>query len=218
MTESVKEGFGLGGYSSWVATAKLSTPLFKVLWNSQTLGSEPPQRPFVAGINHFSHLDGVLVGKALGPIRFLAVDELYGSSKGFDGLLTWLGAIPMSRTKVPLQALRTALEYLDAGGVIGMFPEGRRVWTWGEATPKRGAAWLARRAGVPLLPVAIWGSQESMGRGSYRIKRWPVKLFVAEPIRPDHFSDVADPVGTMTEAWRDAIDLGLRELGAPLPN
>jgi 1-acyl-sn-glycerol-3-phosphate acyltransferase len=217
MTGSVKDGFGPGGYSFWTGSARLASPFFRLLWGSEILGSVPPERPFLAAINHFSHLDSVLVGRALGPIRYLAVDELYGTSKAFDGLITWLGAIPMSRTKVPLQALRTALEYLDAGGVIGMYPEGRRVWTWGEARPKRGAAWLAHRAGVPLLPIAIWGTQESMGRGSYRIKRWPVKLFIAEPIIPADFVGATDPVGAMTDAWRQAIDDGLRQLGAPLP-
>lgn len=217
MTGSVKDGFGHGGYSFWTGSGRLAAPAFNFLWSNTILGSEPPKRPFVVAINHFSHLDAVVVGRALGPIRYLAVDELYGNSKGFDGFITWLGTIPMSRTRVPLQALRTALDYLDVGGVVGMFPEGRRVWTWGEATPKRGAAWLARRAGVPLVPVAIWGTQESMGRGSYRIKRWPVKLFIAEPIGPADFSSSSDPVGAMTEAWRQAIDAGLKELGAPQP-
>lgn len=217
MTRSVKDGFGPGGHLFWTGSRALAGRLFKVVWSLERHGVELPDRPFVVAANHFSHLDPVVIGQAVGPMRYLAVDELYGTSKGFDGLITWLGAIPMSRTRVPLQALRTALEYLGAGGAVGMFPEGRRVWTWGESVPKRGAAWLARRASVPLVPVAVWGTQESMGRGSYRIKRWPVKLFIAEPIIPGDFTVGDDPVGAMTDAWWDAIDGGLRQLGAPLP-
>ncbi len=163
--------------------------------------------------NHFSHVDVVLIGQSLGPIRYLAVDELYGQAAWFDRLITWLGAIPMSRVKVPLTALRTALDYLAAGGVVGVFPEGRRVWTWGEVTsPKKGAAWLAVRAGVPVVPVAIWGTQESFGRGATRIKRWPVRISVGPALQPSDYDDRADPVADITADWLRWVDGAVAEL------
>ncbi len=172
-----------------------------------------PDGPVVFAANHFSHLDPVLVGVTVGrPVRYLAVDELYGNSAFFDGLTVWLGAIPMSRTRAPLGALRMALETLAAGDSVGLFPEGVRVWTWGEIDGKRGAAWLAQRAGVPLVPIAILGSDDAMGRGTMRIERRKIRTQVCEPIHPeDHVAD-ADPLTAMTDLWEARIGQALGEL------
>ena len=161
-------------------------------------------------IDH-SHLDPVAVSLTVGrPVRYLALDELYGNYRFFDWLTLWLGAIPMSRTRPPVGALRTALAELAAGGVVGMFPEGYRVWVWGEAPPKRGAAWLAHRAEVPLLPVAIAGTDQALGRGARRISRKPVTGVVCEAIHPDEFVDVEDPVGAITEEWARRVGEALK--------
>ncbi len=161
-----------------------------------------PDGPMVVASNHYSHIDPVLGFAALGrSIRYLAVDELYGQSAFFDRLTLWLGAIPMSRVRAPLGALKAALAHLDAGGVVGLFPEGRRVWTWGEAELKRGAAWLSLRARVPLVPLAIDGSQYVMGRASMRIRPAPLRIEVGDPFDPADFAAGPDPVGALTEAW-----------------
>jgi 1-acyl-sn-glycerol-3-phosphate acyltransferase len=172
-----------------------------------------PAGPLVVAANHFSHLDPVIVGLAVGrPIRYLAVDELYGNSWFFDGLTFWLGAIPMSRTRAPLGALRLAIAELEAGGTVGLYPEGVRVWRWGERTPKPGAAWLARWVGVPLLPVAVAGSEEAMGRGSGgRISRRPMHVAVCEPIFPWDYEDARpDPVTAMIREWHRRVDACVR--------
>lgn len=182
-------------------------------------GERVPPGPLVVAANHFSHLDPVIVTVATGrPIRYLAVDELYGHSAFFDGLTLWLGAIPMPRTRLPVGALRLALAELGAGGTVGLYPEGMRVWVWGEAEPKRGAAWLARRAGVPLLPVAVAGSEQAMGRGTARISRRPIHAAVCDPIHPADFAGAADPVGEMTAEWKRRVGAALRlAYGEPPP-
>ena len=174
-----------------------------------------PDGPLVVAANHFSHLDPVVVGLAVGrPIRYLAVDELYGNSKFFDRLTLWLGAIPLTRVRVPLGAMRTALAELEAGGAVGLFPEGVRVWTWGEVDrPKRGAAWLARRAGAALLPVAITGTDQAMGRGTARISPRPVFVTVCEPLFPSDFDGEPDPVGAMMDRWWERVDAAIRDSG-----
>jgi len=142
-------------------------------------------------------------------VRYLAVDELYGNSRVFDRLTTWLGAIPMTRTGIPLGPLRLALAELAAGGSVGLFPEGVRVWAWGEFEAKRGAAWLAHRAGVPLIPVAVSGSDLAMGRGAGRISRAAIHVEIGEPIHPDSFASGSDPIGEMTAEWRSRIGAAL---------
>lgn len=189
----------------------MSGPLFTRYWKLDVVGSLP-ERPFVVAANHFSHLDPVIIGRVVGPMRYLAVDELYGMSPGFDWLITWLGAIPLTRTAIPLRAMRDALGTLASGMPVGLFPEGRRVWTWAETTPKRGAAWLAARAGVPLVPLAVWGTQESMGRGSRRIRRWPVHVAIGDPVHAsDHPPGRQGQLEMMAE-WHRRVDAGLRDL------
>jgi 1-acyl-sn-glycerol-3-phosphate acyltransferase len=189
------------------------------LWaDFERIGPELPAGPLVLAANHYSHVDPVVVSFAAGrPIRFLAVDELFGRSTFFDRLTLWLGAIPMSRTKAPLGALRLALAELAAGGTVGLFPEGIRVSEWGEVEPKRGAAWLARRAGVPLVPIAIAGTDLVLGRGARRPSRNPVTVVACEPIHPRDYPPGADPAGAMTREWERRIEGALR-LAAQLRN
>ncbi|MEX0825420.1 MAG: lysophospholipid acyltransferase family protein [Acidimicrobiia bacterium] len=182
------------------------------LWaDFERIGPELPAGPLVLAANHYSHVDPVVVSFGAGrPVRFLAVDELFGRSTIFDRLTLWLGAIPMSRTKAPLGALRVALAELAAGGTVGLFPEGLRVWAWGEVEPKRGAAWLARRAGVPLVPMAIVGTDLVLGRGVRRLSRNPVTVVACEPIQPGDYPPGGDPAGAMTREWEKRIDGALR--------
>ena len=183
------------------------------MWDLKKFGDLPIPRPSVVAANHFSHLDPVIVGQTVGPVRYLAVDELYGTWPSFDKLISHFGAIPMTRTAVPLQALRTAIDHLHAGGVIGVFPEGRRVWTWGELPPRRGAAWLAQRTGAPLVPVAIWGTQESMGRGATGIKRWPVKIEIGDAIDPADFGgERVAATWSMMAAWEQAVGAAIERM------
>lgn len=173
-------------------------------------GVDVPAGPVVIAANHFSHLDPVIVGLAVDrPLRFLAVDELYGNSRIFDRLTLFLGAIPMTRTRVPFGPLKLALAELGAGRTIGVFPEGVRVWGWGERPPKRGGAWLARRAGVPLVPIAIEGTDLAMGRSASRISRTPVVATVCDAIHPADHEHAPDPLASIMAEWVARIDAAL---------
>ncbi len=148
------------------------------------LQGDLPQPPFVVAANHFSHLDPVAIGASVGnPIRFLAVDELFAISALLDRLLGWVGVIPLSRSRVPVRTLRVALARLEAGEIVGVFPEGTRVSRWGDLFPKRGAAWLAVRAKVPLVPVAVIGTDRAFGLDN-RLHLAHIRVVVGRPLGP----------------------------------
>jgi len=173
-------------------------------------GNIPDEGPLVVASNHLSHLDPPLVANAVGRfIRFIAVDELFGNHLSFDIVTGFFGAIPTDRDGVPLRALEEAVGHLRGGGTVGVFPEGRRVEYWGETEPKRGAAWLSWMSGAPLLPVAIHGTQGSLGPVNRGIHRTAVRLWIGEPLRWEDFADRIDPLGAMTDAWRADIDAHL---------
>jgi len=78
--------------------------------------------------------------------------------------------------------------------------------------PKRGAAWLSRRVGVPLVPLAIRGSDQTLGRGTTRVSRRPMHAEVCDPIHPADFDGALDPPTAMMAEWRDRIDAALQRL------
>ena len=88
---------------------------------------------------------------------------------------------------------------------MGVFPEGRRVTYWGEEATQRGAAWLALRTGVPLLPVAIVGADATLSPAHPGFARSTVGVWVQPPLDPAAFVDRPNPVTALGEAWAASI-------------
>ncbi len=195
--------------AQWVTRA-ISPPLkgaARRLLDLELSGTEHvPEGAVVVAPNHFSHLDPGLVTVSVGrDIRYIALDELFGRF-AFDAVILFFGAIPTSRERAPLGALKEAIAHLHAGGAVGVFPEGRRVAHWGETPPKRGAAWLSWMTGAPLLPVTILGTEATLSPASNdTIHRASVRIWVDEPIHWYDFADSVDPLGAMTERWRSRV-------------
>jgi len=187
-------------------------PLARRLLDLEVTGTMPAGGPVVVAANHLSHLDPIVVTSAADrPIRFLAVDELFGRSRLFDAtVIGFFAAIPLDRDGIPVQALRAAIDELDAGGAVGVFPEGRRVDRWGDATPKRGAAWLAWASGALLVPVAVAGSETILAPSHRGLGRASVRVWIEPPLDWTGYVDRVDPLGAMMEDWRSAIDRRLR--------
>jgi 1-acyl-sn-glycerol-3-phosphate acyltransferase len=84
----------------------------------------------------------------------------------FLGKLRWLlrllGAFPVKRGEADRQALRAADEQLKKGNVLFIFPEGTRSRTRTLAKGHAGLGMIALRSGVPVMPVAIWGSERAL--------------------------------------------------------
>ena len=167
----------------------------------------PDNGPVVLAANHLSLIDPPFVGLTIRRnVRYLALEELFGRSRLFDGLTLFFGAIPISRDRPTHGPMRTALEELDSGGAVGVFPEGGRVTAWGATELKRGAAWLALRSGAPMVPIAMTGTEGTLSFAQKRIRRTSVHVWICDPLLPDTYLDRVDPLGAMTEDWRRALD------------
>lgn len=161
---------------------RVGARLFWRLRVDEGAGFPPP--PFVLAANHYSFLDPPLVGAVYGkPARFLALVDLYGNHRWLDWALDALEVITMRRETVPLGPVRQALDHLAAGGVVGLFPEGIRTHCFGEAGFKRGAAWLAMRAGVPLVPVAVRGTDRILGVDN-KLHRGRAEVVIGPSLQP----------------------------------
>lgn len=138
--------------------------------------------PFVVAANHHSFLDPFLIGASLRrKVRFLALDDLFGNYRLVDRALTAFNVVPLKRGVVPLGPMRTALAHLSKGGVVGLFPEGTRNQNFNPARVRPGAAWLAVREGVPLVPVAITGTERILGVDN-RLRTGRVRIAVGPPM------------------------------------
>ena len=156
----------------------------------------------VIAANHLSHLDGPMVAVAIGrPIRFLAVDGLWGIHWWLNALLYLIGPIPLSRDRPPLGAMKTSLRHLRSGGAIGIFPEGGVTPEWGSVEPHTAAASLSLRSGTPMIPVAVSGTDTAYGMGAKRLRRSEVRVMVGSPIEPAEYLGTDEAAAAMTAAW-----------------
>lgn len=175
------------GRLAWSVVPPLSRGLGRLAWGLRitVLPDSLPPPPFVVAANHHSFLDAFLVAAALPErIRFLALQDLYGNYRWVDFALDSFDVIPLSRGVVPMGPVRAALRHLDTGGVVGLFPEGTRHWEFEPDRVKGGAAWLAARTDVPLLPVAIAGSDRVLGVDN-RLRRGKIQVVVGNPLRAE---------------------------------
>lgn len=121
----------------------------------------PARGAYILASNHISWLDPPIIEFALGaPIRYMAKRELFAVPLlGF--VLLAIGNFPVRRGESDRRALDTALRVLRAGEPLGFFPEGTRSKDGVLRRAKPGIAFLARRSGVPLVPVAVTGTPQA---------------------------------------------------------
>ncbi len=147
---------------------------------------------FLLAANHISHFDPFIISSVIGrKIDWMTMAEFFRSpAVGF--LLRAVDAFPADRDRANRKTIRTAIERLKEGRIVGLFPEGGirdGARSLLEGAPLRpGASTLAHIAGVPILPCVIVGSDRL-----YSTKRWlpasggrtPIWIAFGDPI--SHF-------------------------------
>jgi 1-acyl-sn-glycerol-3-phosphate acyltransferase len=140
--------------------------------------------------NHISYLDFIFAGMTVLPakrlVRFMAKDSVF-RHKVSGPLMRAMKHIPVDRSE-GMHAYAHALTALRSGEIIGVFPEATISQSFTLKSFKSGAARLAMEAGVPLLPVALWGTQRMWTKGHPRHlgrNRFPITIRVGEQMTPD---------------------------------
>jgi 1-acyl-sn-glycerol-3-phosphate acyltransferase len=142
----------------------VSAPVLYGLYRLRATGvGNLPEGGFVLACNHVSSFDPWVIGMPLWPkrfLRFMAKSELYWWPLTL--VLRRVGAFPVRRGQRDVAAIETAVQLVRDGNVVAMFPEGTRR-TKGlvkrfEARPRSGAARIALAGDVPLVPVAVHGT------------------------------------------------------------
>ncbi|WP_373313218.1 MULTISPECIES: lysophospholipid acyltransferase family protein [Streptomyces] len=159
------EAVGVTGSASGAAVGRrIGIGLMYGLWKPRVLGAwrVPAAGPCILAVNHTHNIDGPMVmGTAPRPVHFLIKKEAFVGP--LDPFLQGIGQLKVDRSGTDRTAVTGALEVLEQGGVLGIFPEGSR----GEgdfASLRAGLAYFAVRSGAPVVPVAVLGSAERKGR------------------------------------------------------
>ena len=145
----------------------------------------PRRGPVLLAINHISGLDPAAVQSALNrPVVWMMTHEFY-DRPAMGWFFRRLEAIRVDRTQRDTSAVKAALRGLQAGRVVGIFPEGG-IETEPHLKPLQpGAMTLAQRAGVPVHPVWIEGTMRNTGMLGAYLKPNRVTLAFGGPIPPD---------------------------------
>jgi 1-acyl-sn-glycerol-3-phosphate acyltransferase len=121
----------------------------------------PKHGPYIIAANHLSWTDIPLIPAYLpGKVIYMAKEESFHDRFGW--LVRFLGAFPVKRGEGDRHALKAANDLLKRGKVLIIFPEGTRSKTRTMAKGHAGLGMIALRANVPVIPVAISGSENAL--------------------------------------------------------
>ena len=185
--------------------------------NRSHLPSEGPV--IVAPGGHRSNLDTLLVGMAVRRSAFyMAKDSLF-KSRFWSSFIRAFGGFPVARDKLDRRALETAVEVLERGEALIVFPEGSR-----QEGPKLqplfvGVAWLSAKTGAPVVPLGIGGSQKVMPIGKIMPRPHRIRMILGEPMPPPQASSSAagsSAAGSSARASREARDEFTKDLSEKL--
>lgn len=176
--ERVRSGRPDGMYE--IVRIVLTGPCW-LLYRAAALGSEriPHKGPLILAPNHFSNLDHFFLAMFLRrQVQFMAKSQLFKFP--IDSIMNRGGTFPVRRGQHDVEAFKTAYAVLDRGGMVAMYAEGGRSRTKRLGKPKSGLGRLALESGVPVVPVAIHGSEHA--REVDRLRFPKVTIMFGEPL------------------------------------
>ena len=136
--------------------------IFKILTRVEVTGLEnvPRQGPAIIATNHMSLADPPLIFAVVKRKDVTAlITDTYEHKIPICWLVNGAGGIWINREQADSRALRQALGHLASGGLLGVAPEGTRSKVGSMIPAKTGVAYLAGKAGVPVIPAAVSGSE-----------------------------------------------------------
>ena len=177
-------------------------PLILLWFRLERIGCPhiPKRGGVLIAANHRSFLDPFVIACcARRSIYFVAKCELF-EKRWQAWVLNRLGAFPVRRGESDEDMMATARALLERGAAVMVFPEGTRIRTGSLAEPRRGVGRLALETGVPVVPVAVIGSERA--RSGWLIKPAKVRIRCGRPLR---FPMVAEPSPSLAQEVTDRI-------------
>ena len=183
--------FGCALYASlWVLTRMFAVSVFG--FRVRFAESLPKQGGLLVLSTHQSHLDPLLLGLSCHRrLSSMARSSLY-RFKPFAAIITALDAIPIDREASTVAAMKGVINRLRDGAAVVIFPEGTRTADGKLGELKGGFVLLAKRAGVPIVPVAIVGAWECWPRTRLFPRPGRIRLEFGRLLQPEQIAAMTD--------------------------
>ncbi|HVL04804.1 MAG TPA: lysophospholipid acyltransferase family protein [Acidimicrobiales bacterium] len=200
----------------------------KILWRISFEGLQniPRSGPFVLAPIHRSFIDfGLVSAVTRRPMGFMGKESLW-KNRYFGAFITHLGAYPVNRGAPDRESLRRTLELLADGKPLVLFPEGTRRSGPVIENLHEGAAYVAAKAGVPLIPVGIGGSERALPKGKALPRLVRIHVLVGEPMIPPPIAEgarhpsrraIKDFTVHLQVVLQDLFDRAQRTAGVDVP-
>lgn len=161
--------------------------------------------------NHASDYDPPILSACVGrPVAYMAKEELFRVPV-LKQAISLYGAYPVKRGAADRNAIRAALACLEKGWAAGIFLQGTRTPDGRITEPKLGAALVAAKAKVPLLPVSLWGTHAIVQKGVLMPRPVPVTVRIGQLIPAPTSTDRTE-LETLTQKCAQEIN-ALYDLG-----
>ena len=193
--------------AAYLAARAALKPLTSILFDVRASGAElvPKDGPLIVASNHVSYLDPPILGCWFPrPIHYMAKEELFRVPV-LGSLIRAVNTFPVNREQGDRAAIRHALRVLQQGGVVGIFPEGRRNLD-GEAQARSGAVLLAAMAHCPVVPVALVRTHLA----ARRLRAARVEVRIGAPLQFQ--GTERKPTKAELAAWTDELTRRIAEL------
>lgn len=149
-------------------------------WRVRGKENIPEQGPLLIVVNHLNLADPPIIGVSVSrKAMFLAKEELFRSRLSAYVVRNF-GAFPVRRSGMNKEAVRKAEQLLAQGMALIMFPEGRRSRGAQLESALSGAALIAARSHVPILPIGLYGTEKIKGR-TWLLRRPRITVNIGHP-------------------------------------
>ena len=173
-------------------------PFLHVLWRPQITGDEhiPSSGGAILASNHLSLVDSIFLPLVLSrPVTFAAKSEYFtGTSLGQRAAAAYMRAtkqlsVERAGTRSAAETLQAALDLLKAGDLFGIYPEGTRSPDGRLYRGRTGVGWLALASGLPVIPVAMVGTDRVLPPGHSIPSLHRVGVRVGKPLTFEAYQD-----------------------------
>ncbi|HGE71143.1 TPA: 1-acyl-sn-glycerol-3-phosphate acyltransferase [Candidatus Poribacteria bacterium] len=165
----------------------ITRPLFKSLFKFQVFGAKnvPKTGGAILMMNHASYLDPIFIGAAVDRnLFYMARSTLF--KPGFvDKFLRSFNAFPVQLGAPDRGAIKKALQILEQGNLLLIFPEGTRSVDGTLGKAQDGVGFIAYRTKAEVIPVFIDGTQKALPRGAKMLKTAKITVSFGKPINMD---------------------------------